>query len=183
MSETPSSTARDRVLADYRERLDKGEDVDGGWPSLDLPTTDRRLLNGLMAGRDIDTAAKIVAMIFEHANAQFTASGAAAWINQPGRPDPTEAEKLAFGPPLAACLRLAERGLGWIDGELTLEPAAGARLGEAMRDAAQLFYRIGWLTIAGGASTLGVSQFFDDAAQSLLMEQDKINARLAASGA
>jgi hypothetical protein len=166
-----------RVIAEYRARLEGP--VGDSSPSVELPDAERWLLSGLMAASSHATAAAIAGLIFEAANARFDASGAAAWINAADRPAPSEDAVRAMGHQLMDCLRLTGRGLAWVERAVALDPAAAVALGEPMSQAARLFYRIGWLTIAGGADTLGLSPVFDDMALAMIKGQDRINALLA----
>jgi hypothetical protein len=138
----------------------EGSDV----PSTTLPEADRQALSELAADRNVEEIVRRVALLFEWADWNFASSGATDQINKPsGVTPPRETDQRE----LYTALQLAGRGLGWLQKASQLLPTNRPQLSRALGRADRLFYRIGWLTYAGGYSTLGISQAFEDFADYL----------------
>jgi hypothetical protein len=134
-------------------------------PSTALPEADRQTLSELAAHPNVEEIVRRVDLLFEWADRKFASSGAADRINEPpGATPPRETDQRE----LYKALQLAARGLGWLQEASQLLPNARPQLREALARAGRLFYRIGWLTYAGGYRTLGISRAFEDFAD--LME-------------
>jgi hypothetical protein len=133
---------------------------DGDVPSHKMPKADRQTLSELAANRNVEEIVRRIDLLFEWADRRFASSGAASRINKPSAETPPTRE--IDQPELYIALQLAGRGLGWLQATSQLLPDVRPQLRAALGRAGRLFYRIGWLTSAGGYSTLGISRAFED---------------------
>jgi hypothetical protein len=138
----------------------EGSDI----PSTTLPEADRQALSELAADRNVEEIVRRVASLFEWADWSFASSGATDRINKTSAvTPPRETDQRE----LYTALQLAGRGLGWLQKASQLLPTDRPQFRKALGRADRLFYRIGWLTYAGGYSTLGISRAFEDFADYL----------------
>jgi|SoimicmetaTmtHMA_FD_contig_41_375107_length_892_multi_2_in_0_out_0_1 hypothetical protein len=146
----------------------------------DLAPGHREALAQLAPTADPAALAAIVEAVFSQADAEFEASGVLPWVAKERADRPAEAMRTEISAHLAQCLRTTTHGLVVVEELAQHRPDASAQLLHALQQASQrLNSHLGWLTVAGGYSTLGLSTYFDDTPSILALKQQDVEAALA----
>jgi hypothetical protein len=147
----------------------------------DLAMGHREALAQFAPTADPAALTAVVEAMFAQADVEFEASGAPPWVHSERTDTPPESARVEISAHLAQCMRTATHGL-LVVGDLSQHrPDASEQLLDALRRASkQLNHRLGWLSAAGGYSTLGLSSYFDDAPSILQFKQQDVEAALLA---
>ena len=139
---------------------------------------DAKLIAKLVAGEKADAVLAVIALALHRADDRFRNSGARPWMQQGGLPRPEDALKLQIERGIQGSLDLAKFALGWVKFLTKIRPDLRPKLRAILVEWDKLRGAFGWLDVAVGYYTLGISAYFEDASSVLCTDWKEIRESL-----
>ena len=139
---------------------------------------DVKLIAKLVAAGKSDALLAVVALAMHRADDRFRNSGARPWMQQSGLPRPEDDLKLQIERGIQGSLDLAKFALGWVKCLAKVQPDLRPKLLAILVEWDKLRGAFGWLDIAVGYYTLGISGYFEDASSVLCSDWQEIRGTL-----